>query len=85
MAIAVSKHIEIKTEVSIREFITQAKKITDARLMNQINKKEITMRVPVTRRSEKLYRTYRLMGKVLENFTLWISGSTSKCPVANPH
>ena len=54
MAIAVSKHIEIKTEVSIREFITQAKKITDARLMNQINKKEITMRVPVTKVIRKI-------------------------------
>ena len=54
MALAVSKHIEIKTEVSIREFITQAKKITDARLMNQINKKEITMRVPVTKEIRKI-------------------------------
>ena len=54
MAIAVSKHIEIKTGVSIREFITQAKKITDARLMNQINKKEITMRVPVTKVIRKI-------------------------------
>jgi len=27
MALAVSKHIEIKTGVSIREFITQAKKM----------------------------------------------------------
>ena len=54
MALAVSKHIEIKTGVSIREFITQAKKITDARLMNQINKKEITMRVPVTKEIRKI-------------------------------
>ena len=54
MALAVSIHIEIKTGVSIREFITQAKKITDARLMNQINKKEITMRVPVTKEIRKI-------------------------------
>ena len=54
MALAVSKHIEIKTGVSIREFITQSKKITDARLMNRINKKEITMRVPVTKEIRKI-------------------------------
>ena len=54
MALAVSKHIEIKTGVSIREFITKAKKITDARLMNQINKREITMRVTVTKETRKI-------------------------------
>ena len=54
MALAVSKHIEIKTAVSIREFITQCKKITDARLINQINKKEITMRVPIPKDLRKI-------------------------------
>jgi len=47
MALAVSKHIEIVSESSIRAFITHCKKITDARLLNKINGKEIKMRVPV--------------------------------------
>jgi transposase len=47
MALAVSKHIELTAEMSIRAFITQCKKITDARLLNKITKKEIKMRATV--------------------------------------
>jgi transposase len=38
MALAVSKHIEITSGISIRAFITHCKKITDARLRNKITK-----------------------------------------------
>jgi transposase len=44
MALVVSRHIEIKADISIRAFLTHCKKITDARLLNRINKKEIRMR-----------------------------------------
>lgn len=44
MALVVSKHIEIKADISIRAFLTHCKKITDARLLNRITKKEIRMR-----------------------------------------
>ena len=54
MALAVSKHIELKTGESIRAFLTQCKKITDARLVNQINNKEITMRAPVPKELQKI-------------------------------
>lgn len=47
MALAVSKHIEISAEISIRAFLTHCKKITDARLRNKITKKEINMRIDV--------------------------------------
>jgi len=47
MALAVSKHIEITSKLSIRAFLTLCKKITDARLLNKITKKEIKMRTPV--------------------------------------
>lgn len=47
MALVISKHIEIKGGLSIRAFLTHGKKITDARLMNKVTKKEITMRTPV--------------------------------------
>jgi transposase len=44
MALAISKHIELKTQTSIRAFLTECKKVTDARLINKITKKEIKMR-----------------------------------------
>lgn len=47
MALAVSKHIELSSGISIREFLTHCKKITDARLKNKINNKEIRLRVEV--------------------------------------
>jgi len=47
MALAISKHIELSTNLSIRAFLDQCKKITDARLVNTINKKEIRKRVAV--------------------------------------
>lgn len=47
MALAVAKHIEISTGMSIRAFLTESKKVTDARLLNKITKKEIKMRSAV--------------------------------------
>ena len=48
MALVVSKHIEIKAGISIRAFLTQCKKVTDARLLNRVTKKEIRMRATMT-------------------------------------
>lgn len=48
MALAVSKHIELTAQISIREFLTNCKKITDARLLNKITNREIRMRVSVS-------------------------------------
>jgi transposase len=47
MALAVSKYIELKTETSLRSFLTQAKKITDARLSNRNTKKESLIRTKI--------------------------------------
>lgn len=47
MALAVSKHIEIAASISIRAFLTHCKKITDARILNKITKKEMIMRAAV--------------------------------------
>ena len=44
MALSVSKHIELQTGDSIRKFITECKKITDARMLNKISSKEIRIR-----------------------------------------
>jgi CRISPR/Cas system endoribonuclease Cas6 (RAMP superfamily) len=48
MALAVSKHIEPKAQTSIRAFLTECKKVTDARLINKVTKKEIRMRAEVS-------------------------------------
>lgn len=47
MALVISKHIELSTSISLRAFLDQSKKITDARLMNKVNKKEVRVRVKI--------------------------------------
>ena len=44
IALATSKHIELKTGISIKSFVHECKKITDARLRNKITGKEIRLR-----------------------------------------
>ena len=48
MALAVSKYIELKTNMSIRAFLSECKKITDAKLLNKNNNKVIVKRVPLS-------------------------------------
>lgn len=48
MALAVSRHIELKTQKSIRRVITELKKITDARIINHITGKELRIRAKLT-------------------------------------
>ena len=47
MALAISKHVEIAASVSIRAFLTECKKVTDARILNKVTKKEIIMRTAI--------------------------------------
>ena len=47
MALVISKHKELKTGISIRKFITECKKVTDARMLNKITGKEITIRAEI--------------------------------------
>lgn len=44
MALVISKHIELNTNHSIKHFIDECKKVTDARIYNQLTQKEIRMR-----------------------------------------
>jgi len=44
MALVISKHIELATNHSIKHFVDECKKVTDARIYNQLTKKEIRMR-----------------------------------------
>lgn len=44
MALAVSKHIELKSGKSIKSFVTASKKVQDARMLNLITREEIKIR-----------------------------------------
>lgn len=48
MALVVSKHIEIKTGVSIRKFIDESKKIADGQILNQITNKIVIVKAEPT-------------------------------------
>lgn len=48
MAPDVSKHIEIKNGMPIRAFLTEFKKVSDARLLSKITRQEITMRSEIS-------------------------------------
>ena len=43
MALVISKHIELKTKISIRKFIDESKKIVDGEIWNQITNKIVTI------------------------------------------
>lgn len=44
MALVVSKHIELKTGISIRKFIDESKKVVDGQILNQITQKIVTIK-----------------------------------------
>lgn len=48
MSLAISRHIELSTGHSIAKFTAGCKKVTDARILNQITNKEIKMRANMT-------------------------------------
>jgi transposase len=54
IALTISKHIEIKTGLSIRRFITETKKVTDARMLNTLTQKEVIVKGKVTKELEEL-------------------------------
>jgi transposase len=43
MALVVSKHIELKTEISIRKFVDESKKVVDGEILNKITNKRVTV------------------------------------------
>lgn len=48
MALVISKHIEIKADVSIRKFMDEAKKIVDGQILNHITGKSVTIKAEPT-------------------------------------
>jgi hypothetical protein len=54
MALIVSKHIELKTGVSIRKFIDESKKVLDGEILNLITQKVVTAKAEQTPRIKEL-------------------------------
>jgi transposase len=48
MALVISKHIELKTGVSIRKFIDESKKVVDGEILNHITQKIVTIKAQTT-------------------------------------
>ncbi|HSH52204.1 MAG TPA: IS1634 family transposase [Bacteroidales bacterium] len=61
MALAVSKYIELKTNISIQSFLSECKKITDAKILNKITNKMILKRVPLTPEVETIIKHLNLL------------------------
>lgn len=49
MALVISKHIELKTGISIKKFVTESKRVTDARMINSLTQKEIIIKGKLTK------------------------------------
>lgn len=60
MALVISKHIELTTNVSIKKFVTELKKVIDARMFSQITNKEMRIRAKMMPIVEDLIRKLNL-------------------------
>ena len=56
MALALAKYIEIKTKKSIKSVTKELKKVTDARIYDQINKRELVMRSEINETLKEILR-----------------------------
>lgn len=54
MALVISKHIELKTKISIRKFIDESKKIVDGEILNQMTNKVVTINADKTPKMKDL-------------------------------
>jgi transposase len=61
LALVISKHIEIKTGLSIRRFNTEAKKVTDARMLNKLTQKQMIVKGKLTETAERLLSKLNLL------------------------
>jgi transposase len=60
MALVISKHIELKTSISIRKFIDEAKKIVDGQILNQITHKIVTINAQSTTKMKDLIQKLKI-------------------------
>ena len=60
ISLALSKHIELQTGISIKKFAYEAKRVTDARLFNKITQKEYRMRTSLSQAMKDYLRKLNL-------------------------
>lgn len=61
MALVISKHIELESGISIKKFICECKKVTDARLLNHITGKEVRIRAMLTPTLAEILPKFKLL------------------------
>lgn len=61
LALVISKHIEIKTGISIRRFNTEVKKVTDAKMLNKLTLKVVIVKGKITKTAEELLSKLNLL------------------------
>lgn len=54
IALAISKHIELKTALSIRKFIDEAKKVADGQILNHVTGKVVTVKAEATEKMKEI-------------------------------
>jgi hypothetical protein len=54
MALVISKHIELRTGISIRKFIDESKKTVDGEILNHITQKIVTIKAQPTQKMKEL-------------------------------
>jgi hypothetical protein len=54
MALAIAKYIEIKTDRSIKAVVKELKKSINARIYDEINKREVVMRSKISDEVKKI-------------------------------
>jgi len=54
IALVVSKHIELQTGISVKRYVSEAKKVVDGQLLNQITNKIVTVKAQPTERMREI-------------------------------
>jgi transposase len=54
MALVISKHIELKTGISIKKFVDESKKIVDGEILNHVTKKKVTIKAQTTQKIREI-------------------------------
>ncbi|MFU8842584.1 MAG: hypothetical protein ACNA7V_02120 [Bacteroidales bacterium] len=54
MVLVISKHIELKTGISIRKFLDESKKIVDGEILNNITQKIVTVKAQPTKKMKEM-------------------------------
>ena len=49
-----SKHIELRTDMSIKKFVTESKKVVDGQILNQITNKIISVNAEPAKELKKM-------------------------------